>query len=422
MARAPGITVTDPHPEPEPELDPEIAEAIVDPLLFIKQLDPDQLGVFEPMSGMTLLNMDDAAFRAMGQRYVAQELTDADIAVIRTINHETYHFAQATGSGYFFHRQAVAFQVLNASEPIPEPPIAPEYAEMFAAARAEAEGDPDLERRLARMEAVLSGHNQIASMEERAGAGDHSVAGALLPEFFDHLEALGAAERTPGPDGLSITGLLEGSAVLHTHLLMHPEDAHLYVNAELETLPPVYHELIALTAAEVGERTLELALPATALALRYMAPHIAYKPLLRRLAQSAPGEGLEHGRLLAADLPEIEGAGPVLGSALDLRAMDDSYRVYDPFFDLLRGGEWGVDSYELLAEPAAMLRIGSFPMGVVTANGYHGPLPPPDMVARMAIMGLVLRTQSRRRAERQFRQFQVEWAQEVIGRLIGDHP
>ena len=402
--------------------DPEDDNAVIDPRVFIKQLAPDQLGVFEPLSGMTLLNLDDAEFRAMGERFVAQTLTDADIALIGTINHETYHFAQATASGYVFHRQARAFQVFNASEPMPEPPLDPEITQQLAAARAEADGNPELQRRLARMEAMLAGHNQIAMMEARAEAGDHSIAGALLPEFFDHLEALGEAERAPGPDGLSIAGLLEGSAVLHTHLLMHPDDAHIYVNAELQNLPPVYHELVALTAAEVGERTLELALPATALALRYMAPHIAYKPLLQQLAQSPLGEGLARGRALSVALPEIDGAGPILGTALDLRAMHDGYRVYDPFFDKLRTGEWGVDSYDFLADPASMHKIGSFPMGVITADGYHGALPAPDMAARMAIMGLVLRTQSRRRAEKQFRQFQLEWAREVLGRLMDGGP
>lgn len=413
MARAGRLSAMDASAEPG-GVDPAI-----DPRVFIKQLAPEQLGVFEPLSGMTLLNLDDAAFRALGERFVAQTLTDADTAVIRTINHETYHFAQATASGYVFHRQARAFEVLNASEPVPEPPLDPDLAPLLAAARVEAEGDPALERRLARLEAMLAGHQQIALMDARAGAADHSMAGAMLPAFFEHLNAVGEAEHTPGPDGLSVAGLLEGSAVLHTHLLMHPQDAHLHVNAELQTLPPVYHELVALTAAAVGQRTLELALPATALALRYMAPHVAYKPLLAQLALTPMGEGLAHGRALAAALPEIDGAGPVLGTALELRALHDGYRIYDPFLDRLRTAEWGVNSYDLLADPSAMHRIGGFPMGVVTADGYHGPLPAPEMAARMAIMGLVLRTQSRRRAERQFRQFQLEWAQEVLGRLMG---
>jgi hypothetical protein len=206
-------------------------------------------------------------------------------------------------------------------------------------------------------------------------------------------------------------------------MLMHPnEDAGPYIEAELSTLPPVYSELCAFTAARAGERTLELMLPTVALALRYMQPHNAYGPLLALMAQSAPGEALDHGRSLEAQMPEIAEAGPVLGTAIKLRKMSDGYRAYDRVLDSLENLEWGVDSYAFLAQPSAMNAVASFPMGIVTADGYHGSIEKIELAARMALMSAVLRVQSRRRAEREFRQFQMDWARDVITRLIDGAP
>ena len=69
-------------------------------------------------------------------------------------------------------------------------------------------------------------------------------------------------------------------------------------------------------------------------------PQNAYLPLLRRLAESPQGDGLAAGRALLAAMPVIDGAGPVLGDALAIRAADDTYRVYDPVHEQLRSGTW----------------------------------------------------------------------------------
>ena len=69
-----------------------------------------------------------------------------------------------------------------------------------------------------------------------------------------------------------------------------------------------------------------------------------------------------------------------------------------------------------------MHKVASFPMGVVTADGYHGALPLIDLVGRMALMAAVLRVEGRRRAEREFRQFQVAWARDVLNRLMDGMP
>lgn len=261
------------------DMNDEAAEETIDPRVFIKQLAPDQLGVFELLSGLILLNISRAALVELGRRWAAQRSTEFDVAIIRTINHETYHFAQAAASGYVYHRQCRLFMVFNTSEPMPEVRLDPEIQTLLDAARADVGDDPELKLRYERTVAMLEGHNQIALLDARAAARDNSVMGALMPGFFVHLKALAEGERIANADGLSILGVLEGSAVAHTHLLMHPnDDATPHIEAELVTLPPVYRELYDLTVAHVGARALELLLPAVTLALRYAHPTM---PMLR---------------------------------------------------------------------------------------------------------------------------------------------
>ena len=395
----------------------------IDPRVFIKELAPDQLGQFEPLSGLMLLNISKGELVELSQRWGANNPTEFDIAILRTINHEAYHFAQAAASGYVFHRQCRLFRVLNSSEPMPEAAPDPEVQTILDAAREAAGVDPALKLRYEQLMAMLKGHEMFAQFEAQAADGDHSLAGALLPGFFTHLKWLAEQESVRNADGLSILGILEGSAVVHANLLMHPnDDATPHITAELETLSPVYRELYDLTLAKAGDRALELLLPTVTLACRYAQPHNAYAPLLDRLTESAPNEAFERGRILSNQLPEIADAGPIFGTALDLRRQSDDYRIYDPVLEQLASGQWDIDSYDFLAQPSAMHKVGSFPMGIVTTDGYLGALPQIEIAARMALMSAVLRSQSRRRAEREFRQFQASWAHNVIARLMGGDP
>ena len=396
-------------------------EGMIDPRIFIKQLAPDQLGLFEPLSGVMLLNISQQELVDLAGRFTAGTVTDYDRKIIHTINHEAYHFAQVAASGYMFHREARLMMVLNSMEEPSQPEIDPETQAILDAAREDAGDDPELLLRYQQIVAVIEGHNVLARFEQMAQPGDHSVMGALMPAFFAHMKELVDGERVANSDGLSIMGLMEGSAVVHAHQLEHPEeDATPYIEAELETLPPVYRELYDLTVARAGDRALELLLPTVALALRFMQPHNAYLPLLALLAESAPGEAVEYGRALAGQLPHIPEAGHPLGTAIDLRRMHDGYRLYDAILEKLEAGEYGIDSYDFLAQPAAMHAVGTFPLGMVTTDGYLGSLDKTELAARMVLMGAVLRTQSRRRAEREFRDFQAAWARDVFGRLMGE--
>jgi hypothetical protein len=398
-------------------------DEVIDPRSFIKQLAPDQLGMFEPLSGLMLLNLSRAELGELQKRYVARTPTDFDLAMIHTINHEAYHFAQVVSSGYVFHREARLLMVMNAVEPVPEVPIEPEMQAMMDAAREEAEGDPELMFRYERMVAMLKGHNEFVLYDQLAAKGDHSMVGALMPGFFAHMTALADSERVDSADGLSILGVIEGSAVVHAHMLMHgDEDATPYIEAELKTLPPVYSQLYEFTVAHAGGRALELLLPASALALRFMQPHTAYPVLLSLLAQSAPGEAVAYGRSLIERLPEVTEGGHLLGTAIELRRMHDGYRVYDSVLSKLENGDWGIDSYDFLAQPKAMFSVGTFPLGIVTTDSYLGPLEPAELAARMVLMGAVLRSRGRRKAQREFEEFQADWARSVINRMFGDGP
>jgi hypothetical protein len=398
----------------------EAGAQTVDPKEFIKRLAPDQLGMFEPLSGLMLLNASRAEMQAITKRQWARQSTESDVAMLRTIDHETYHFAQAAASGYVFHRQRGLFMALeNTIEPIPDFHLDPELLKLAEEWRKRIGDDPDYKLRYERAMAILEHQKKFTWMEARAAAGDNSVMGALYPGFFAHFKALTEAERIANADGLSILGLIEGSAVAHVHLLKYPIGyAPPRMQAELAPLPAVYHELYDLTAARMGDRSVELLLPAVALALRYAQPHNAYAPLLALLAESKPGEALERGRSLAGQLPEISGAGPLLGTAIEQRRLHDGYRVYDPILEKLANLTWGFDSYDFLARPAAMESLNPFPVGIALTDGYvMGGMDRIEFAGRVTLMGLVLRSQSRRRAERESWRLTLDWARSVISGL-----
>lgn len=197
------------------------------------------------------------------------------------------------------------------------------------------------------------------------------------------------------------------------------------MEAELATLAPVYHELYALTAARVGDRALELLLPAVALALCYTEPHNAYGPMLSALAASPPKETVDYGRKVAANLPPLPQAGAILGTSIQVRRNDDSYRVYDKFIDDLEAVRWGFDAYAALAEPTSMNRIGGFAFTIVTTDSFFAPkisMTSDEVYARMAIMAAVLRVAGRRGREREIREFQLAWARDALNRLLGPPP
>jgi hypothetical protein len=392
---------------------------------FIKSLDPDVRGVFEPLSGIMRIGMPQAEYQAAFERFASKASTAEDVALIGTINHETYHAMQAAISGYSFDQQRRRFAVLNSFDNLPDPAADPEVQSLLATLHAEAGDDPVLKRRADRAEAALVSHRAIEMLESRAAPGDYSLWGALHPSFFRYQAELAEREAARNADGLSILGLLEGSAVAFANQLMYPGGAKAKMAAELETLTPVYRELYVLTLAHAGTRTLELLLPATALALCYEQPHNAYAPMLATLADSRPGQALEYGRKVMEALPALPVAGAKLGTSIQLRKSDDSYRIYDGFIQGIATETWGVDAYAALADPDSLNRVGSFPFALVTddnAQALRSSMDEGEMVARLAIMAIALRVAGRRRDELTMRNFQVEWARDVLSSIVDSLP
>jgi hypothetical protein len=393
---------------------------------LIKPLDPETMGELEPLSGLMLINMPQEEYEAAFARFGTNGSTEEDKKLIGTINHETYHAIQAAASGYGFNRQRRAFAVFNQMKELPGFSEDPEIKSMMAGLRALAGDDPELKRRADRMEAFLFTYKAIDTWDARAAPGDNSLFGALHPAFFRHQAAVEKHEAECNADGLSIRGLLEGSAVAFTHLLMDPATGALTaMQAELATLPAYYTELYALTTARAGERALELLLPAVALALCYSEPNNAYCAMLSELATSPPAGAVSYARKMMGNLPALSEAGAILGTSINLRRAHDSYHIYDKFIDALKANLWGVDAFDLLAEPAAANRVQSLPFALVTSDGAQAiqdSMTSDELLVRMVIMYVALRVTGRRRQELDMRDFQLQWAREVLDRLVNSLP
>lgn len=391
---------------------------LIEPLA--RRLQPEQVGLFEPLSGMMLLNVEQDYFIGLARRYAENAPLPEDKALLAAINHEAYHFAQAAASGFMFDRQRTALQVLEAAAPPPDPPPDPLVTEMVAGLRQAAGDDPEENARVDRMLWILEEAERLRTLEARAAPGDNSLDGAQFPHLFVHFRERNERESEVNGHGLSILGLLEGSAVIHTRLLMDGmEEAARSVPAEIATLSPVYAELLAFTAALAGGRSLEVALPATAVALCYARPHDAYCALVPLILAAPDGESLARGRALFEAPPAIDSAGPWLGDSLAQRGVDDSYPTYNVVLDALQNRRWGIGTYELLADPQAMHAIDSFPLGLVTRSQCHAPFEPAEKAVRLRLMGAVLRSRSRRRDQRDFEKFAVTWAQDLLNRTFG---
>jgi hypothetical protein len=393
---------------------------------LIVSLDPDIKGKFEPLSGLMMINLPNDEYMQSFARFAANASTEDDRDLIGTINHETYHGLQAAASGYCFDRQRRQLAVLNTPEASPDLPIPPELQKHLDTMRREAGDNPDLNARADRAEWVIRAQQAIEYFDTVAMHGDNSIFGALHPAFFRFQSELDQAEAQHNPEGLSILGILEGSAVAFAAQVMRPNGgAEVAMLAEFADHPPVYRELYDWTTQRVQSRAFELMLPATALALCYAQPHNAYGPLLTMLAAAAPGGAITLGQTLSISLPDIPGAGAILGTSIDIRGADDSYRLYDTFIAALAQPRWPFGPYGLLADPANMNIIDTFPFSAITADSYQR-LPSAmtfeELAARMYLLSLVLRKLSRRREELHIRDLQAQWARDVLNNFIESLP
>jgi hypothetical protein len=369
---------------------------------YTKQLDPDQVGIFEPVSGLMLINRSKADYAAAAERYAAGDTTSSDEELFRAINHEIFHFAQTVGSGYGFDRQRQLFAIIDKHENWSglEERVAFRKAEPFL--RRIATDRTDIRRGGDEVLTLLTQGLYLARMAGRAAPEDHTWVGAMIPPLLQRQQELVAAEAETNEAGLSTIALLEGSAIVHTELLMGGlAFGRSRIEAQLATLPPVYRLLLDTTVRLYGDRAVELLLPTTALALRYARPHNAYLTLLPLVAESEEGDAVICGRTLCANLPRIPAAEPLLGTAIDVhRETAQSSRLYSMILRDLADGKWNVDSYTVLADPAAMHLLPSFPVGMILQDGYQpGEMDRAEFGARTMVMSFMLHVHSRSRDE-----------------------
>ena len=328
--------------------------------------------------------------------------TEADNQIMRTINHEIFHFAQTVASGYMYRRQHRMFEILKATRPPEALPI-PDYGNK----------PTELQQRAINVVTLVSEMDRLSALRQQAAPRDNTLAGAVNPQLFEHLRELDENEAKINGSSLSISALIEGSAAIHAEKLLRisNSNADILVMSNLENWPPEYKTLYELTADRFGNDALELILPATALALRYSNPHEAYFDLAGRLHNRRDVDAVTAGRnLLDAGLPRIERASPCLGDANDQHKPTRQFSVYGKMLRDLARGKWGADAYSLLADPRTMLAMKKWPVAVVMNDGgWAGDVPRDVFAARLVIMSIFLKTRSLMREERNFGKAFIEW-------------
>lgn len=402
----------------------EQAEQTIDLNQLVKRLPPGKLGQFEPVSGIIVLNIDRDSYSEMVARWVDGKSTEGDRLYIRTINHETHHFVQTALTGYMFDRARRLFSAFNAEDlaVMQELEAIERDAQAFIEQhKALVEDDPESIARLVDIATVAYHHNRAGILAKYAKEGDHSLVGAVMPEFFEFREKLIAQETQANADGLSILGLVEGAAVIYCALFTGDDaKAIAEIEDEIATLPPLYHEFWGFLKDRAEERAIELALSLAAIALCYERPHMACGPILERLLESPAGEGVQRASEIFEVLPDIPEAGRRLGIGRRLRDADDSYRIYDTALEAWETDPSEPTPFELLSHPLALNEVKAIPAPLTLSDGFvSGQLSPDEAHARIMIASMVLRVQSRRREEKDYQNFAARWGQSVLHRMLG---
>jgi hypothetical protein len=399
----------------------ENSDQVIDAHEFIKALRSDQLGLFEPLSGVLLLNVAESEFQEVAVRWSSNTCTESDVELLRTINHETYHFMQTVCSGYMYDRQCRIFTELNRENEAAENEAETEsYASVMEAALKDLDASDPERQRLMGVAAMIRQQEFLEKLGSRAAPGDHSISGGSFPKLFQYLDALAVKENEANAEGLSILSVIEGTAVAHAQLLMGGVSGFdERMAAECSTLPPAYAALYEVTQAACGNRTAELLLPAASFALMFEQPHQAYLPILREFLNAPAHDAGQDATYVSERIDMLPDLGPILGTSLDVRMNWPAYVIYQSVLNDVEAGKWGTDPYWLLASPAAMNGVPSFPMGFLTRDGFRGAgLDRDILIARMFLMSVVLRVKSRRKLEKAVQERLAGWAQDVFGRLM----
>jgi hypothetical protein len=129
-----------------------------------------------------------------------------------------------------------------------------------------------------------------------ASLSSSHYASTVTPYYFEWLNGLEAKESEAPSRGPSITGIVEGSAVVYAALLESiPASVDLFmdrIERDLAKLPPIYREFWDYVVPLAGSRTPVIILPLAAVSLCYEQPHIALPAVCEILLQSEKGGSL----------------------------------------------------------------------------------------------------------------------------------
>src|SRR5438045_6980261 len=179
---------------------------------YTKQLDPDQVGMFEPVSGLMLINRSKADHAAAVGRYAAGDTTESDEELFRAINHEIFHFAQTVGSGYGFDRQRQLFSIIDKHENWSGLEERVEFRKTEPFLRQMATDRTDIRRGGEEVLTLLTQGLYLARMAGRAAPEDHTWVGAMIPPLVQRQQELVAAAAETTEPGRSTIALRDASA------------------------------------------------------------------------------------------------------------------------------------------------------------------------------------------------------------------
>jgi hypothetical protein len=317
---------------------------------------PQVLGFFEPVTAVMFLNVDDEQF----DRW--RRAIDSEPQLNETFWHEAYHCFQSFATGYCYARcvrlsrafgdsvriaayMSVAWRVgvaaaLDSFFSLVSWPLSRPAREMLAHAR-----------RLRANAAYVEWVTRRARQHDQP-----SIWGAIHPALHASLRAADLPFRERGPAGISAQDIVEGSAFLYGREVRstHDRPSTPQVDPTLDESGP-YQRLISASLAQNPQCTNRGIRVAAALALRYEVPGEAYLPLLERVCKAAPTDEAEAARDIAVALPQLPGAGAILGAARQYQARyPTGYRIYDEPLAQLEQQAWGIDELDLLAGPQAL--------------------------------------------------------------------
>jgi hypothetical protein len=393
---------------------------------LVKRLPPDKLAQYEPVTGVTLVNMSKSAFFDMSRRMQTKGIDAASATVLRAINHETGHFIQSCMTGYMFRRNSWLLSVFNSRRNgrIFKRLMRHERRAkrtLWVIEKLLGKKRP-LAGRLANMVIFTFQTRRAALLAQSAPDGHHSMARALTPHFFAERDALIARETQPNLDGVSTLGVIEGGAVAYAALMepasRTPEAFITRMQADLKTLPPLYHELWNFVYPQADLRSREIFLPLCALALCYERPAMALPFLLRFLLNIPQDEVAQQAAAAFNALPSCPEAGMRLGKAEAQVSWRRKPRLYGPFFARFRDDPAQLTPFTLLTQPQSLETMEHLPLCLTFSDGYQpANMPSDEIAARMVLAHHILEVDSLVRDQRQYQHSALEFARRALSRL-----